>query len=448
MKKHLPPLVMAALLLPLPASGQSVPSQLTLDDALRIARQHNPALRTVHTDQEVNASATLSQWGRMLPSLNVSTRSSLGTSTTITGQDAFGRPVSLDEPENYRSSSASQGASLSMVLFDGGGMLRSVAAARAREQAGDARLLAETRRLEGNVARAYYQALRAERTVALEQRLLAAAEDHVERTEALLRIAATNHPDVLGARGQVALAKQNLNRAEAESAKAKLALLEQLGVGGSPAFELASDLPEAFDPAEYDVADLAARAATISPGVLQAQANTAAARQATAAAKGTRWPRISAGADFGRSMNLRSFDAFGELNPQNRGLSFSLSASLPVFTGFETRHRIVQAAAAEQNARDDERAAVLAAEREVRAAFVDLESAYAVLELARLRAELERERLVMAEEQYRVGSISFIILQQHIEQAAQAERSALDALFTFAGALVTLEEKAATRVQP
>jgi outer membrane protein len=253
---------------------------------------------------------------------------------------------------------------------------------------------------------------------------------------------------VLGARGQVALAKQNLNRAEAESAKAKLALLEQLGVGGSPAFELASDLPEAFDPAEYDVADLAARAATISPGVLQAQANTAAARQATAAAKGTRWPRISAGADFGRSMNLRSFDAFGELNPQNRGLSFSLSASLPVFTGFETRHRIVQAAAAEQNARDDERAAVLAAEREVRAAFVDLESAYAVLELARLRAELERERLVMAEEQYRVGSISFIILQQHIEQAAQAERSALDALFTFAGALVTLEEKAATRVQP
>jgi outer membrane protein len=446
MQKPLVLLLFAALAAPLSAPAQTVPQRLTLEDALSIARQHNPALRKARADQGVNESATLQAWGRLLPQLTLSTRSSLGSNTTLTGQDAFGRPVSLDEAEHYRSSSASQNASLSVTLFDGGNSLRSIGAARSREEAGAVRILAEEQRLLANVTRAYYRALSTERRVDLEARLLESAEDHLSRTEELLRIAVTSHPDVLGARGQVALARQNLGRAEADAAKAKLALLEQLGVGGRDDYTLAAELPAAFDPAQLDVESIVASAVGNSPGVRQARAQTAAARQQTSAARGSRWPRITADAGFGRSMSLRSFDAFGQINPQNRGLTLAVGASLPVFTGFQTRHSITQAWTAEQNALEDERAAALAAEREVRSSFIDLEEAYAALQLAQLRAELESERLAMAEELYRIGSYTFITLQQHIEQAAQAERSALDALFTFADARVTLEERAAMQV--
>ena len=39
----------------MPASAQTVPARLTLEDALSLARQNNPALSRVHADQAVNA---------------------------------------------------------------------------------------------------------------------------------------------------------------------------------------------------------------------------------------------------------------------------------------------------------------------------------------------------------------------------------------------------------
>jgi outer membrane protein len=439
-------LVLALLLLPSAAVAQSVPARLTLEEALALARAHNPSLRRVVNEIEAAEANTRQQYGALLPRLNTSIGFGLGRSTALTGQDPFGRPVRLDDPIDYRSSTASQSIGAQMTVFDGGRNVRNIATARAQERVADARVAAEARRVDALVARQFYQALRADVLIELEQRLLASAAANLERTEELLRIAGASHPDVLGARLQLAAAEQDVARAESEARKAKLQLLELLGVAGAPEFELAGELPEPVDPASLDGERLVADALAASPATVQAHAATRAASQRTSAARAARWPTITASAGFGRSMSLSSYDAFFELNPQNRGLNFQLGAALPLFTGFQTSAAVTQAAVAERNAREDERAAGLAVGREVRSALIDLEQAYNTFELSMLRASLSRERLAMAEEQYRLGSLNFILLQQHIDQAAQAERGALDARFGYAAALVALEERAATRI--
>jgi outer membrane protein len=140
-------------------------------------------------------------------------------------------------------------------------------------------------------------------------------------------------------------------------------------------------------------------------------------------------------------MTMQNYGAFGELNPQNYGFSFGVSGSLPLFSRFQTSAQIADAEAAAQDAEHDVRGARLVAERDVRAAVIDLVNAYRSLRLAEQNAELSRERQDLTQEQYRLGGITFSELQNVIDRTAQAERQALDARFAFITARLNLEAR-------
>src|SRR5690606_32226094 len=114
---------------------------------------------------------------------------------------------------------------------------------------------------------------------------------------------------------------------------------------------------------------------------------------------------------------------------------------VPIFNGFATSHEIAQAQAGEQDARYEQRRAQLQVEQEVRGALVELQTAYDALQLANEIAAITDERLTMAEEQYRIGALDFLQLQQLIDENLNAQRQAVDAQFTFITARATLEEK-------
>src|SRR5690606_37281703 len=134
------------------------------------------------------------------------------------------------------------------------------------------------------------------------------------------------------------------------------------------------------------------------------------------------WPTISANFSFSRGTSRSGYEAFGELNPLNRGWGGGLSFNVPIFSGFATSHEIAQAEAGEQDARYEQRRAQLQVEQEVRAALVDLQTAYDALQLANEIAAITDERLTMAEEQYRIGALDFLQLQQLIDENLNAQR--------------------------
>ena len=183
----------------------------------------------------------------------------------MTGEDDFGQPRRLDDPITFTRSSAGQGLGASLPLFDGLARFHELGAARAEARAATARLEAEGLRLDAEVALRFYDALRAARVVALEERLLVSARERLAATEAMLRVARSHPEDVLGARVDVARQEQVLERARGEAEKARLALAELLGVGGDVAFQPDGEPPPLPDPAGLSADSLVAAALAAAP---------------------------------------------------------------------------------------------------------------------------------------------------------------------------------------
>jgi len=431
-----------------PVSAQQQPLRLTLDEALRIARENNPEFRRTSNDLEVEDNRIRSAWGAFLPRVSSSMNVGGSQSTTITGVDDFGSPVTLDEARTSRGSNISQSLSASMTLFDGGASLRNLWQRRAGYAGVEAQIDASAVTLEANVERAYFRALQTTRLIALEERLLASARERLARTEDMLRVSpTTTQVDVLGARADVASSEQSLERARGEADKARLTLAVQLGMQPNTSLTVDSILPAVFDPAELDVERLVAGALAAHPTIRAREAQLRAARHGVSAARGRRLPSIGASAGYSRGMSLPNYTAFQELDPKNYSYSFGLSLSLPLFSQFQTAEAIGSAQATAKDAEYDVAAAKLAVERDVRQALIDLANAHRSLQLADQQVDLNRQRQQLTQEQYRMGSRSFLDLQNVINQAAQAERQAIDARFAFINARVALEERLGRRLE-
>jgi len=430
------------------ARGQQVTGTVTLDDALRIAREHSPTYQRSLNSLEPAGMAVRQAWANaFLPGVSASMGFSGSERTSVTGEDPFGRVVRLEDPQSSRGSSASQGVSAQFTLFDGFATLRGLHAQRAEYEGTAAAVGAQEVQLVAQVSRDYFQAVRTARLIALEEALLESARERLVSTEALMRLAARNRVDLLGAQADVAQSEQAVERARGEADKARLTLAAAMGLDPATSLSIDSVLPPVFDPADLDPEQLMALALRASPTIRQRELAVEAAQHRASAARGRRLPSVTANMGYSRSVNQSGYGAFGEFNPLNHGHSFGLTASLPLFTRFQTSVAVANATAAAQDAGHDLRNARLTLERDVRSALIDLENAYRSLQLAEQNAELSRERQELTQEQYRLGGINFTELQNVIDRTAQAERQALDARFQFITARLALEEKLGTRLE-
>lgn len=433
---------------PHPVLAQEAPPELSLAEALEVAREHNPDYRKALAGVEVAAADERRAWGSLLPALSLGFSTGLSQSRVLTGTDEFGRPVRLDDPAVFTHTSAGQTLSLGAItLFDGGARVREARATRASASATRAGVEAEAVRLESRIARSYYDALRAERQIALEEQLLESARDRLAATERLLRVAVSSPVDLLGAEVEVAQREQAVERARGEARKARLALGDAMGVGREVPFTLSHHLPAVVDPSGLDGDALVRAALERSPVLAQLGSRTEAAGHRLHAARAARWPTLSISPYASRRVGAAGYDALFDLNPLDQNYGLSVSVSLPLFNQFRTTHSVEQARAGHLGAEEDLRAGRLQVETEVRAALIDLQNAHRALALAERSAALSRERLEMAHERYRLAGIGFTELQDVVDRAAAAEREALSARFDLAVARVELEERAGVRLE-
>jgi outer membrane protein len=426
---------------PLHLSAQEVPAILSLEDAIRVARQYGPDYQKAMNDLDVASAQVRQSWGAFLPTLNTSLGFNGSSRTTVTGDGDYGQPVRLDDPITYEGSSASQSVSLGFTLFDGGRMFRQLGAARAGERQAEATVNATMASLDAVVTRAFYDAVRRDMLTEVERTNLAAARSRLQNTEERFRLAVASQVDLLEAQRSVINAEQSLLAAETEARKARLSLRQVIGLESDVEFELADDQPDVFDPTTLDTNAIVARARATSPSVRQSDAAYAAARSQASAARGGRWPRITGNFGYSRSVSQSGYGAFGEFNPLNHGYGFGISVSLPLFTGFQTSAQIASAEATADDREQDLRSARLAVERDVRAGLADLEQAYRRLQANQEIATISAQQVRLAEEQLRAGSLTFLQFQQVIDANATAQRQVVEARFAFLQYRVALEER-------
>lgn len=470
-----------------PATAQQAPATLSLEEAVALARQHNPDYRSRLNDEGVSDWDVRSAYAAFLPTASVSG----GLSYEAGGQSRLGSFTTSDigigtTPDYYFSS-----YSLNVGLNVSGDEFYRIGQQKSARRALVASLEAASNALEATVTRQYLAALRARDAVELAGQELERAEANLSLAEARYAVEAgtvieTKQAEVERGRAEVALL-----RAEAGHDTEKLRLLQQIGVNLNRDVELTTEV-RVFEPA-WDLGTLLAAASSSQPELVASRASLDAAESGIGVARSAYWPSLSlstglsgftrrAGSDeFLIEQAQRSIEAQREqcmntnivrsrLTPplppmdcseiafteqtrqgiiaSNREfpfnfdtdpMSLSLGVSLPIFQGL-TRQRQLEAAHAQvEDARFQARADELRIQADVETAYLNLEAAYRAAMLEESNREVADDQLRLARERYRVGSASFIELLEAETLKARADRDYLLGVYSFQEALTALE---------
>jgi outer membrane protein TolC len=225
-------------------------------------------------------------------------------------------------------------------------------------------------------------------------------------------------------------------------------VLQRLGtLGEITDFEPIGELPVVFDAGVLDVGDLVALAFAGHPSIARSHAQVGQQEAELARARADRLPSLSASGSYGRSTGTDGYSSFFDFNPNaSRGFNFGLSISLPIFQRFSMTQSASAARVAVDQAEEDAWETRLRIQQQVRSAFIDLENAFAMFQIQTRSRDLNSRRLELAQEQYRLGAVTFIDLQRYIDDVAQAERDLVNRQLDFANALVSLDQQVGRRI--
>jgi len=463
-----------------PDSRTATPT-LSLDEAIGIALESNPAYLQLENDVGVAKSSVRAAWGALLPGAQAST--SLGY--TAGGSQRLGTMVFDVEPA-FLSSAYELGVGYRLS----GATIVQPAVERARQRAATANVLGAAADLRAAVTHQYLELLRA-RDQSLQ------AEKELRRTAEHLRLARAVRDAGDGTDLDVRRAELQHSRAEVALVEARhaartqiLALSELLGRQLDPETRLTSTF-SVFSP-NFRADSLVALAIAAQPALAAARAQVQATRVSAVAARAAYLPSLTlqlgvrgfatqfADVDplVGRMLDPSRYDEClrqnrllslidegpqacldpddpavrrklrDELEARNGGFPFdyariplqaSVTVSVPIFNGFARRLEVDRADAARADAGHEVRAAELRIRRGVETALLDLEAAF---EAARLQEEVRSSgeiEVKLASERFRVGLTDALEVTDAETNLAAAERDLIAARYAFHQALARLE---------
>jgi outer membrane protein len=480
-----------------PAGAQEIQGSLTLEEAVRLARENNPGFKIVANDREAAVWAERESFSAFLPTVTTSMTGQylapgIPSTGIYTGED-FG----IGSTDYYFS-----GYDLTLGYSLSGSSFFNVGSARANRAATEAGIMAAEYNLESAVTAQYLIALRARDGVEVARRVLERAQENLELAQARVDVGAVIPTD--GKQAEVERGRAEVALIEAESLlrSEKLRLVEQMGVQTSEDFELVSEFGIFYPIWTRD--ELVSRAMDIHPQLRAYQARekagNARVRQAWSSyfpslymqarwsgrarqigdeqyllgqyensVRGQRencqfWNEVSSGLSSplsGYPKNCSSIVTSPEQEAaildrndvfpfdfRSEPLSLYLQVSVPIFQGFSRHRQVEEARAQAQDARYNLRAEELRLRTAVTQAHDELLTAIQVVEIEERNLEVAEEQLALVRERYGLGAATFLELLEGQTSMAEAERDALNARYRFHGALWALEAAVGERLRP
>lgn len=430
----------ALVLVAPPARAQQV---TTLEEALRTALTLNPNVESSAAAAAAATSSRWADWGAFLPTIDLRGSLSQTDFTTVTFVDPTGVSQELEDPITATRKSSSGSLSFGLALLNPE-RIANVKAGNRREDAADYRLTATERTVIRDVKRSYFEALKQTQLLEVSRRQLEARQQDLDVTEQRYRIAAASRSDLLGA--QIDLSDAELRVLDAEDALSRA--LRQLQVTlGVPvtntdpgAVELV-DVDRVPDAAPLDADLLVSNALRANPGLLALQMDVAAAGEDLWSAKASYLPRIDIGYTLGRSKELGRDESLFDFSPANTSDGFVIQGSWSVFSGFTRKRQTAQADRVRRQAAAQLTAEQLVVEKDVRDLVKELKRRSQRLEILERNVRLAEERLGLAREQYRLGSIPYFNLQQAIDRLTLTEQALFQERYDYLIGWANLEER-------
>jgi outer membrane protein TolC len=333
---------------------------------------------------------------------------------------------------------------LSHRLFDAGRDFLRLGAARAERRAADAQVDEDRLRTAAAIRSRYVTALIADALREQAGREILGRRRRLDLAQARFDLGEVTRSDVLQARIAVSQAEVEQARQTEEVGRAKLELLREMGVEADPdSLELVDRL-EPFDP-DFDADALVRAAFAEHPGLLRLRGVADIRRSEHGVAKTAYLPTLQAGISWASTGSDTTDFPFSDFEDRS---VYNLSLTWELFGGF-TRHAGTSRAKAEVRAAEEAlRGAELEVEAAVRAAVLAVETSYARQLAQAEEVELAGEQLELAQERYRIGSLSFPDLTDAQVTFAAAETDYIGSVHEFFLALAALEEASAQPVFP
>jgi len=463
-----------------------VPAQLSLADAITLARANNPLYRQAINDRAPAAWAARSAWSTMLvPSVSASG----GIGYAGPGQQTF---LTSNFSQSVSTLSSSYGVGLDWSLS--GQTLTQPGLRKAQLSAADADVAGAETNLVTTVTQQYLTVLQARDNGEVARQQLQHDEEFQKLAQARYDVGRASLIDVRQAQVARGQAEVVLLRARTAVQVEKLRLFQQMGVTApldlaavqltdtfnvqTPTWQL-NDLltmAEQQNPAlkalreREHAAAWGVRAATssygpslsvsagwsgftqklsdINPTIASARAG-AAADSATCAYANSAWLNGGSGQPpF--DCTLYSFSPAAEQAIRDRNAAYPfhftpepfqarLTVRIPLWGNFQQPLAVSQAKAQQQDLQESVRARGLQLQTEVIGAFLTLQTTYQAIAIQDTNRTAAREQLQLATERYRVGSGTFFELLDAQVAALRAETEYVNAVYDYHKALAALE---------
>ncbi len=484
------PLLLSVGLVVCPALATSqhvVPANLSLADALALAREHNPAYRQSINDRSPAAWGARNAYASLLiPSVTAS--GGLGYSGP--GQQLF---LTSNFSQSVATWSSNYAVQLAWTLD--GQTLAQPGFKRAQLNAADADVAGALTTLINVVTQQYLTALQARDNAEVARQQLAHDEEFLKLAQARYDVGRASLIDVRQAQVARGQAEVALLRAETAVQVEKLRLFQQLGV--TAPVDLASvQLTDTFvvQPPAWQLNDLLTMAEAQNPSLKALRerehaagwnVKAAVSSYAPSVAVSAAWsgftqklsnlaPSIAAiGAQADTNTKVCEYENTAWLNAAQAALalpcaqinaavpaqvqalrtqsgaypfSFTpqpfqarLTVSIPLWANFQQPLQVSQARAQQADLEESVRARGLQVQTDVNQAFLTLQTAHRAIVIQDTNRTAGREQLQLATERYRVGSGTFFELLDAQVRALQAETDYINAVYDYHKALAALE---------
>ncbi|MDE2405286.1 MAG: TolC family outer membrane protein [Sphingomonadales bacterium] len=402
--------------------------------ALLSAYATNPQLNAARENQRaVDESVPIAR-ADGLPSLNASAQETeyVKRADAVPDQLSYSRLFSL-------------GGTLNVPVYSGGGVRNAISGAETRVAAGRNDLRGSESSVFSQVVATYMDVILNEAVVRLNQAQVQTLDVNLQATRDRFEIGDLTRTDVAQSQSRLALARGQLQSAQANLANARERYIQFVG---RPPVDLQPPPPLPGLPATAD--DAVAIALDRNPDLLAARERSKAARFDTRAAGAARLPKVSLFADTARTDFLGSANVNGAsvAVPTTTTADVGVRATIPLYQGGRPTALVKQAQAREGAALENEIAAERAVIAQARAAWSSWQAANAIIVSSQTAVDAATLSLEGVRAENSVGNRTIIdILNAEQElvnaqlQLVTARRNAYVAGFTLLAAMGRAEAR-------
>ncbi|WP_158845416.1 TolC family protein [Algibacter sp. L1A34] len=399
----------------------------SLEACVNHALEHNVTIKQAENSLLTNDQDIIAAKGQFLPSVSGSVSQGLSLGTSLVAEGIFA---------NRTSHSTNAGLSVSQTVFNGFRNLNNSKSAFLNRETNELELSRIKDDISLNVVNAYLNVLFNKENLETAQAQMQFSEKQLNQVKSLVDAGVQPKANIYDADATLSRDAQQVTLAENNFNLALLSLSQLLQVPYNGFNVEIIDINSPSEAVMYKSVDPVLNYALENRNEIKiAEKNIESAELNTEISKGGYLPSVSLSYGFGTNAfysNLSSNEeAFLEQLNNNKGHSFNLGVSIPIFSRFQNKTNVAKSKIQEDNSKLRLQQAKIDLESNIQRAYTDAQAGLKAYLAAKKSLESQTLAFNNSKERFDIGVLTNFDLEQARVQLINAESSLINAKYDF-----------------